>query len=291
MKNDETKEKAQQHEDIALKTSTMFFAQELLHYVGIDGKVVGIAPTEEVQIELYRQNQDFNLVMEDGTWKHFEFQSSNEGVKGLKRFRAYEALTSYQYNVRVETYVLFSGNIKNPMTEFTEGQNTYRIIPIIMKHKNADKLLANLEQKQKNEEPITKTDLVPLILCPLMAGNSSQKDRINKAFHITHKAEHVTKEDKDKIEAMLYAMADKFLDAVDLEKLKEEITMTRLGQMIWEDGIAEGKARGKAEGKAEGRISAYLEMIRDGFITENEAAHRLNITQDELNILLNKVSV
>ena len=35
---------------------------------------------------------------------------------------------------------------------------------------------------------------------------------------------------------MLYAMADKFLDAMDLEKLKEEISMTRLGQMIWEDG-------------------------------------------------------
>ena len=36
---------------------------------------------------------------------------------------------------------------------------------------------------------------------------------------------------------MLYALADKFLDAIDLEKLKEEISMTRLGQMIWEDAI------------------------------------------------------
>lgn len=90
-------------------------------------------------------------------------------------------------------------------------------------------------------------------------------------------------------------MADKFLDTVDLEKLKEEISMTRLGQMIWEDGIAEGEARGKitgkAEGKAEGRISAYLEMLRDGFITEAEVAHRLNMTQEELDILLNKVPV
>ena len=168
--------------------------------------------------------------MEDGTWKHFEFQSSNEGVKGLKRFRAYESLTSYQHNVIVETYVLFSGNIQNPMTEFTEGQNTYRIIPIIMKHKNADKLLASLEQKQKNGEMITKADL---------------------------------------------------------EKLKEEISMTRLGQMIWEDGIAEGEVRGKIEG----RISAYLEMLRDGFITEAEVAHRLNMTQEELDILLNKALV
>ena len=97
-----------------------------------------------------------------------------------------------------------------------------------MKHKNADKLLASLEQKQKKGELITKADLVPLILSPLMSGNSSQKDRINKAFYITHKAEYVTRDDKDKIEAMLYAMADKFLDTVDLEKLKEEISMTRL---------------------------------------------------------------
>lgn len=86
---------------------------------------------------------------------------------------------------------------------------------------------------------------------------------------------------------MLYAMADKFLDTVDLEKLKVEISMTRPGQMIWEDGIAEGEVRGKTEG----RISAYLEMLRDGFITEVEVAHRFNMTQEELDILLNKVPV
>lgn len=40
-----------------------------------------------------------------------------------------------------------------------------------------------------------------------------------------------------KIEAMLYAMTDKFLEAVHLEQLKEEISMTRLGQMIWEEKV------------------------------------------------------
>ena len=38
--------------------------------------------------------------MEDGSWKHFEFQSKNEGLASLKRFRTYEALTS-----RFELYV------------------------------------------------------------------------------------------------------------------------------------------------------------------------------------------
>lgn len=275
-----------QHEDAVLKKSMQFFAEELFPYLNIEGKVVSFAPTELVHLELQKLFQDFNFVMEDGTWKHFEFQSTNEGLEGLKRFRVYEALTSYQYKVSVETYVLFSGQIKNPMTEFTEGGNTYRVTPIIMQHKDADRLLENLQQKQQREETITKADLIPLVLCPLMGGQLSQKERINKAFQITKHVTGIERADTDKIEAMLYAMADKFLEAADLEKLKEEIAMTRLGQMIWEDGNAKGKIAGKIEGKIEGKIDTYLEIVRDGILTKKEAALRLHITEEELEELL-----
>ena len=99
----------QQHEDAALKTSMQFFAEELLPYLKIPGKVVGFGPTELVHLDIQKLAQDFNLVMEDGTWKHFEFQSTNEGRAGLRRFRSYEALTSHQHKVEVTTYVLYSG--------------------------------------------------------------------------------------------------------------------------------------------------------------------------------------
>ena len=267
-----------QHEDAVLKTSMQFFADELLPYFNINEKVISFAPTELVHLELQKLFQDFNFVMEDGSWKHFEFQSTNEGLDGLKRFRAYEALTSYHHKVAVRTYVLFSGNIKNPMTEFTEGFNTYRIKPIIMQHYNADNLLAHLEQKLSNKEIIKKDDLIPLVLCPLMGGNTSTKDRINKAYRIIRKTTETKTLDTTKLESMLYAMADKFLNTADLEKLKEEMTMTRLGQMIWEDGIAEGIEKG--------RLSAFLELIQDGVLTTKEVALRLNITDEELNKFL-----
>lgn len=261
-----------QHEDGILKTSMQFFAEELLPYFGIEGKVISFAPTEIVHLELQKLFQDFNFVMEDGKWKHFEFQSTNEGLDGLKRFRAYEALTSYHHKVVVETYVLFSGNIKRPMTEFSEGFNTYKIKPIIMKDHNADNLLANLERKQNNKEIITKEDLIPLVLCPLMSGDTPTKDRIDKAYQIIKKATKIKKDDIAKIEAMLYAMADKFLDAIDLEKLKEEISMTRLGQMIWEDS----------------REATLLELFKDGLLTVQDVAIRLNITEEEVAKLLEK---
>lgn len=70
-----------------------------------------------------------------------------------------------------------------------------------------------------------------------MNGNTPTKDRISKAYRIIRNSTEIKHSDTAKIEAMLYAMADKFLDVIDLEKLKEEISMTKLGQMIWEDAI------------------------------------------------------
>lgn len=250
--------KVQQHEDAALKTCMQFFADELLPYLGIEGKVVSIAPTELVSLEIRKLYQDFNFIMDDGTWKHFEFQSTNEGVEGLRRFRAYEVVTSYQYKVEVTTYVLFSGNIKNPVTEFTEGINTYRVVPIVMKDRNADEMIIRLQKKLEAGENITKEEIIPLMLCPLMGGSMPQKERITAAYAITQKAAGIPGEEIRKIEAVIYAMADKFLESEEMEKLKEEISMTKLGQMLVDMGIEKGLAQGLEKG-IRGMVLDYLE--------------------------------
>ena len=63
-----------QHEDAALKVMMQFFADEILPFLGIEGKVVSAAPTESIYLELKKQHQDFNFVMEDGSRTHCEFQ-------------------------------------------------------------------------------------------------------------------------------------------------------------------------------------------------------------------------
>ena len=62
-----------QEEDAALKTVMQFFAEEVLPFLHISGKVVGFAPTELVRLDIQKFFQDFNLIMEDTSWKHFEF--------------------------------------------------------------------------------------------------------------------------------------------------------------------------------------------------------------------------
>lgn len=254
---------ATQQEDAALKVCMQFFADELLPYLGIEGEVVSPAPTELIHLDLQKLFQDFNLVMRDNSWKHFEFQSTHEGLNGLKRFRVYEALTSYQYKVQVTTYVLFSGNIKQPMTEFTEGVNTYRIVPIIMLSKNADTLITDLQRKIDMGEPITKKDLTPLTLCLPMGGEMSLKERVASSYNIISKAGGVPKEDIHKLEAVIYTMADKFLDSTELDEIKEAIRMTTLGQILVNEGYNEGWKSNQLE-----NARNFLGKVDDATIAE-----------------------
>lgn len=242
-KKEKTPAHISQHEDTVLKATAQFFQEEIMPVLNIEGTVVSVLPTEGIHLELRKGFEDFNYLMSDDTIKHFEFQSTNEGKAGLKRFRMYESQLSYQHGKAVTTYVLFSGNIQNPMTEYTEGINTYRIQPIIMKGKDADAVIAELKKKVETKEELTKADLLPLVLCPLMGGAMSQKERISAAYDITRNATGTDAEVIRKVEALVYVMADKFLEKAEMEQLKKEIKMTALGKMLYDEGKAEGKAK------------------------------------------------
>ena len=51
-----------------------------------------------------------------------------------------------------------------------------------------------------------------------------------------------------KMQAVLYALAVKFLNDTELNSVKEAINMTKLGQMLVEDGIERGIRQEREEG-------------------------------------------
>ena len=81
-----------------------------------------------------------------------------------------------------------------------------------------------------------------LSLTPLLSGSRSRKDAILDALLLTKPDRSITAQ---KAIAVLYTMADKFLDNDDLNQIKEVVTMTRLGQMIFDDGQKAGIEQGQ----------------------------------------------
>ncbi len=59
-------------EDRALKAAAQFMGQELFPFLGIEGTMKRIAPTEQVHMEIRDLMEDFNFEMEDGTKEEAE---------------------------------------------------------------------------------------------------------------------------------------------------------------------------------------------------------------------------
>ncbi|MCD7990457.1 MAG: hypothetical protein LUK37_01175 [Clostridia bacterium] len=231
-----------QLEDKVLKTAAMFFGQDLLPYLGVKERITGIVPTEQVHLELRRMEEDFNYMMEDGSLRHLEFESDRITSRDLRRFREYEAYLSLVYNCPVITTVLCTSRVRPIKQELITGINVYRIQVIRIKDRNADKIFRKAERKLKKGKHLTSSDLFPILLTPLMSGSMEECMRICRGLDILKSDQvAVSKEDLRRMEAMLYALAIKFLDKTDLRKVKEKINMTLLGQMLMEDGIEKGE--------------------------------------------------
>ena len=82
-----------------------------------------------------------------------------------------------------------------------------------------------------------------------MSSGQGRKDTIKTAILLAKQDTRVTAE---KTVAILYTLADKFLQGNELEEIKEVVAMTRLGQMLYDDGLKAGKSEGRTEGRIEG---------------------------------------
>lgn len=228
-------------EDMAMKTAAQYFGKELLGYLGVKEKPLRVVPTEIIQLEARQLYQDFNYEMENGWWYHFEFESDEITEVNMMRFREYEAVTSRIYKVPVVTCVLCSAKAKKLKAEITQGLNTYRVQIICLRGENADMLFETLDKNGK----IERKDMIPVLLSPLMGGRMKIKDRILRGIdYIKNEEGKLPNVEIRKMQAVLYAFANKFLNAEELEQIKEAIAMTKLGEMLFDDGVKAGEKRG-----------------------------------------------
>ena len=87
-----------------------------------------------------------------------------------------------------------------------------------------------------------------------------------------------------KIEAVIYAMAEKFLEKMDLEEVMEAISMTRLGEMLVNKGYGEGYGKGydigHSRGVEEGKLDAARNLL--GQVSPDILAKTLELPLDTI---------
>ena len=248
------------HEDAIMKMGFRYFRDQILKMLGIDYNNVDSGPTELVELTIHSMFMDFTFLTAENFYIHVEFQTTDSGEDDLRRFHAYEAVFSHESGKKVLTYVIYSGGIKNTRDTLDCGAYLYKVFPVYLTQKNADEVFRYLQEKKNSGEDFSDEDFASLSLTPLMSSGLSKKDTIKTAILLVKQDNKVTAE---KSLAILYTLADKFLTGNDLEEIKEVVAMTRLGQMLYDDGLKAGKSEGRKEGRKEGsdRMAALAKVL------------------------------
>ena len=258
------------HEDAVMKMGFDYFRNTILKTLGIDYQYEEIGPTELVELTIQSLYMDFTFLTTGGFYIHTEFQTTDKKEADLRRFHAYDAVYSNKTGKKVITYVIYSGGITNVKSELDCGLYTYRVQPIYLKDKNADEVFLKLKQKQDNGEAFTEDDYAALSLTPLMSGKMSRKDMFKEAIRLTKSNNELTAE---KTRAVLYTLADKFLDKTELDEIKEVLRMTRLGQMLMDEGMEKGMELKETE--------SIKKLMKNLNLTIDQAMNTLEVPEDK----------
>lgn len=249
---------ARNQEDLIMKRAMTVFAEQAVAYFGEIKKVKGVAPTELVDLEILEKRMDYVFLMDDETYSHFEFQTTDKRLIDLARFNVYDAVLYNQTQKQVYTYVIYSGDITNPLSGYSNGFSDYKVKVICMADQDADKILTDIENKLEAGITLSDKEILDLIFIPIMGGTLTKEDKIVRALTISNNYSFEKKED---IQSMLYTFALKFLDSSQLGKVKEVIMMTDLGRMIKEEGIKEGVEKGIEKAKLDIARELLLEKV------------------------------
>lgn len=127
----------------------------------------------------------------------------------------------------------------------------------------------------------------------LMGGEMSLKDRAEAAYRITRAAGSVGQEELDKIETVLYIMADKFLESAEKKELMEAVGMTELGQLLVNRGIEQGIEQGIVQGIEQGSEQEKIKIAKNliGTLDERIIAEKTDLPLKTVLELKKKAAV
>ncbi|MHC6179304.1 DUF4351 domain-containing protein [Clostridium sp. JNZ X4-2] len=262
-------------EDAVLKRAMEIFQQSAVSFFNIGTRIIAPAETEIKNIEIKTGYMDYLFYTEDGSYLHFEFQTTDK-KDDIKRFLYYDASLFYREKRKVRTIVVYSSDIEDVEEYIDAGTIKYRIEPFYMKNMNGDERLKYLKNKIYNREKLNYNDILSMTFLPLMSGSGNRGERAVKSIELAKSIGD--NETKLECTSMLYALLDKFGDETSKKKLKEMITMTEIGRMIRDEGRDEGRKEGKKEGKSELIIKQLIKKFKklpDGY------ADKINSLSDE----------
>lgn len=234
-------------------------------------------PTELVELDPKIYKIDMILEL-DHLIVLTEFQSTIVKTIDEKRYRLYTALVDYaKRNNKPLILIVISTAEKTKIKQYKINKDCVFTIPIVsLKDFDGDKIINNIENKIKNNQKITRHEMLNLALAPFMSSKKPLNKQIEKTVKTLDEVRKSMKCSSDFVFGIELLIVEKFIKN---ERQHKKLTnILRDTMKIIDEWRQEDYENGKQEGKEEEKINTAKNMLKENYTIKQIATiTQLNI--------------
>ncbi len=238
---------AYQNKDIASKvTSEALIGQSLAPFGLPHLKVKAILPTNLPVIEVNELRLDNLFLLEDDSVAIIDYESDYEKANFVKYInyaarviRRYAMANRLDQLTKLRVIVIYTADIASACQCYDLNAITVRIEPAYLINLDTRQIYDHIRQKLLHGEPLTDSERLQLMILPLTAkGRKPKQDAAIKAVELARQIPD--RQHTIQVLAGILTFTDKVIDESFRSKIKEELRMTQIGKMIFDDGFHDG---------------------------------------------------
>ena len=234
-------------------------------------------PTELIELDPKIYKTDMILEL-DHLIVLTEFQSTIVKTIDEKRYRLYTALVDYaKRNNKPLILIVISTAEKTKIKQYKINKDCVFTIPIVsLKDFDGDKIINNIENKIKNNQKITRHEMLNLALAPFMSSKKPLEKQIEKTVKTLDEVRKSMKCGSDFVFGIELLIVEKFIKN---ERQHKKLTnILRDTMKIIDEWRQEDYENGKKEGKEEEKINTAKNMLKENYTIKQIATiTQLNI--------------
>lgn len=234
-------------------------------------------PTELIELDPKIYKTDMILEL-DHLIVLTEFQSTIVKTPDEKRYRLYTALVDYaKRNNKPIMLIVISTAEKTKIKQYKINKDCVFTIPIVsLKDFDGDKIINNIENKIKNNQKITRHEMLNLALAPFMSSKKPLNKQIEKTVKTLDEVRKSMKCSSDFVFGIELLIVEKFIKN---ERQHKKLTnILRDTMKIIDEWRQEDYENGKKEGKEEEKINTAKNMLKENYTIKQIATiTQLNI--------------
>lgn len=234
-------------------------------------------PTELIELDPKIYKTDMILEL-DHLIVLTEFQSTIVKTIDEKRYRLYTALVDYaKRNNKPLILIVISTAEKTKIKQYKINKDCVFTIPIVsLKDFDGDKIINNIENKIKNNQKITRHEMLNLALAPFMSSKKPLDKQIEKTVKTLDEVRKSRKCSSDFVFGIELLIVEKFIKN---ERQHKKLTnILRDTMKIIDEWRQEDYENREKEGKEEEKINTAKNMLKENYTIKQIATiTQLNI--------------